>query len=80
MTGPPLSAEELRALSMLATAGRNGATQPLLTAHGFNARFIGKLASKGLAASMLEKVHTGREIIDIVKVRITNAGRKAIEG
>jgi len=32
-----LTAEQRRALEMLATSGRDGATQPLLAAHGFGA-------------------------------------------
>jgi len=34
MTAPRLSAEHRRALAMLATAGRNGLPQALLSAHG----------------------------------------------
>jgi len=34
-----LNAEQHRALALLATAGRDGATQPLLTAHGFGAAY-----------------------------------------
>jgi len=80
MTGPPLRATELGALSTLATAGRNGAPQPLLTAQGFNTRLIRRLVSKGLVASVPEKGHAGRKTTEIAKVRITNAGRRVIEG
>jgi len=41
---------------------------------------IRKLVSKGLAASIHEKVDAGREPTEIAKVRITNAGRRVIEG
>jgi hypothetical protein len=51
----------------------------LLTAQGFNARLIRRVVSKGLAASIHEKVDAG-ETTEIAKVRITNAGRRVIEG
>ena len=44
-----LNAEQRRALAMLATAGRNGATQSLLTAHGFGVSMIATLVNRGLA-------------------------------
>jgi hypothetical protein len=34
---------------MLATAGRDGATQPLLSVHGFSAAMIARLVNRGLA-------------------------------
>jgi hypothetical protein len=48
MTGPPLSAKELHALTTLVNAGRNGALQPLLTAQGFDACLMARLMSMGL--------------------------------
>jgi hypothetical protein len=44
-----LSAEERRALAMLATAGCKGATQPLLSGSGFDSVTITGLVHKGLA-------------------------------
>jgi hypothetical protein len=38
-----------RAIALLATAGRNGATRPLLTAHGFGVSMIAGLVNQGLA-------------------------------
>jgi hypothetical protein len=40
MTESTLNAEHRRALAMLATAGLNGATQSLLSAHGFGASLV----------------------------------------
>src|SRR5262249_17926129 len=74
MTGPPLSAKELHALTTLVNEGRNGAEQPLLTAQGFNVRLMARLMSMGLAALMHERVRAGRGTIEVAKVRITNAG------
>ena len=49
MMSPRLSAEQRRALAMLATSGRDGATQALLSAHGFDASLIAELVNHGLA-------------------------------
>jgi hypothetical protein len=44
-----LTAAQRRALAMLATSGHNGATQALLSAHGFDASMIAELVNHGLA-------------------------------
>jgi len=44
-----LTAEQRGALTMLATAGLNGAPQALLSAHGFDASLIAGLVDRGLA-------------------------------
>ena len=49
MAVPRLNAEQRCALAMLATAGLNGATQSLLTAHGFGVSMMAALVNRGLA-------------------------------
>ncbi len=78
MTEPRLTAERRRALAMLATAGRNGAPQALLSAHGFDASMIAELVNRGLATLMAEKVRAGGKLIAVAKVRITEAGQDAL--
>ncbi len=78
MTGPRLTVEQRGALAMLATAGRNGAPQALLSAHGFDASFIAELVSHGLATLTAEKVRAGGKLIAVAKARITEAGREAL--
>jgi hypothetical protein len=73
-----LTAEQRRALAMLATAGRNGATQPLLTAHGFSVSMIAEVVNCGLLTLTPEKVRAGGRMVDAGKVRITDAGRTAL--
>ena len=63
---------------MLATAGRDGATQPLLSVHGFSAAMIARLVNRGLATLTHEKVRAGGKLVDVAKVRITDAGRDAL--
>jgi hypothetical protein len=78
MTSPRLTAEQRLALAMLAGAGGNGATQALLSAHGFDASMITGLVSHGLATITAEKVRAGRKPVTVVQVRITDAGRAAL--
>jgi hypothetical protein len=73
-----LSPEQRRALAMLATAGSRGETQPFLVAHGFGGAMITGLVNRGLSIMTLEKIRAGGKIIEVVKVRITEAGREAL--
>ena len=59
MTSPHLTAKQHRALAMLATAGRDGATQASLDAHGFDASLVVGLLNCGLATTMYERVPAG---------------------
>jgi len=80
MTESTLSAEQRRALAMLATAGLDGATQSSLSGHGFGASFVVGLVGRGLVTIMYERVRAGGTIIEVTKVRITDEGHRAIEG
>jgi hypothetical protein len=62
MSMPPLSVEQRRALDMLTSAGRNGVTQALLSAHGFDASLIAELVNHGLATLTAEKVRAGGKL------------------
>jgi hypothetical protein len=75
-----LSPEQRRALATLATAGRNGETQPFLVAHGFGGAMITGLVNRGLSIMTLEKIRAGGKMIEVVKARITDAGREALAG
>jgi hypothetical protein len=50
---------------------RNGAAGPLLTAYGFGVGMIAALVNH-------EKVRDGGKLVEVAKVRITNAGRDAL--
>ena len=76
-----LSREQRRALKMLADAPRGISEEVLVVAHGFSAEMLAGLVLAGLAAVVTEtkNVHRGLTI-DIERIRITTAGRRAIEG
>jgi hypothetical protein len=71
-----LTAEQRRALIMLAAAGQNGVSRRLLSAHGLNAATIRGLVNGGLAIATRENVRAGDA--EIGKVWITDAGRVAL--
>jgi hypothetical protein len=73
-----LTAEQRRALAMLARAGLDGASQALLMAHGFCVSMIVGLVNNGLATLTRETIRAGSRLVDVGKVRITAAGRKAL--
>ena len=80
MTGPRLPPERRRMLKLLARS-RHGVNEELLVhSHGFRRPTIVGLVSAGLAATEREVVKAGAKTIEVVRVRITNAGREAIKG
>jgi hypothetical protein len=84
MAGPPrkrrLGAEQRRALAMLADAGRNGVTAAIMLANGFKPLMLARLDREGLATAMIaERVRNGGKIIEVIRVKITAAGRRALE-
>jgi hypothetical protein len=79
MTRPRLTRTQWGALAMLATAGHDGVTQSLLCAHGFSPAMITRLVNRGLATTSVEKVRAGAKLVDVDRVRITKAGREALD-
>jgi hypothetical protein len=73
-----LSADERRAIDLLAKSA-NGCTTSLLLAHGFSSSLIAELITAGLAAAKSEHMRAGQRNIDVTRVRITDAGRAALE-
>jgi hypothetical protein len=69
----PLGAERHGALEMLAGSSL-GCTEALL-AHGFTTDLLVDLVQEGLATATPETVHAGKRPIEVVQVRITDAGR-----
>jgi hypothetical protein len=79
MTAPRrLTSTQWSALSMLTNAGRDGATPPLLCAHGFSAAMIARLVNRGLATATREEMRAGTKMIEVDRVQIMNAGREVL--
>src|SRR6266852_5792538 len=75
-----LSAKQRRALEILAAAGLRGCTGATLLAHGFSVDMLADLVHDGLATAHRETMRVGRRKIQIARMRITDAGRTALEG
>jgi hypothetical protein len=71
--------EQRRALEMLADAGESGSTLDMLVTNGFPAELLAGLVSDGLAMMQGETVKVEERTSEIIRVMITEAGRRAIE-
>lgn len=67
-----------RALELLA-ASPDGCTEALLLAHGFGIDLLLDLIFAGLATANAERVVAGGRSMEVVRVRITEAGRTMVE-
>ena len=67
-----------RALQLLAAAA-DGHAEGILRAHGITNDMMVELIRDGLATATPERVVIGRSTVEVARVRITDAGRKAFE-
>ena len=74
-----MSRDQYRALRLLAGSPL-GCTEAIMLAHGFTTEMLTVLVRNGLATATPETVHAGKRPIDVVRVRITDAGRLALAG
>jgi hypothetical protein len=74
-----LSTDQHWALTLLADSGPGGCPEALLLAHGFTTDLLTDLLRGGLATKHHETMSAGGRTIDVVRLRITDAGRKARE-
>ena len=79
MTGPRLNIERRKTLELLA-GSPDGLTVRLLLMYGFTRRLLTGLVHTGLAKALPESMKgADGETIEVVRVRITEAGQRAIE-
>jgi hypothetical protein len=74
-----LSQDQRRALEMLADAGPRGSTIDTLIANGFAAEMLADLVRDALALMQGETVKVGGRAVEVIRMLITDAGRRAIE-
>jgi hypothetical protein len=75
-----LSSEQRRVLKLLANS-RHGANEELLVlGHGFSRGVLASLVRRGLAAAEREVMMAGAKPFEVVRITITDAGRRAVEG
>jgi hypothetical protein len=75
---PRLSAEQRQALELLAGDPQGATDELLVLVHGFDSNMIADLVESGLAAARLENMKAGSRAIEVVRIRITGAGRDAL--
>jgi len=68
-----------RALRLLADAPE-GVTPALMLAHGFRVDLLVDLCVAGLATTKPEQMRAGRRRMEVVRMKITEAGRQALKG
>jgi hypothetical protein len=71
--------DEHRLLEMLA-ANADGTTDALLVAHGFEFDLMARLVRERLATATPERVFAGGKPVEVTRLRITDAGRRAMAG
>jgi hypothetical protein len=75
-----LTTAQRRVLELLADAGERGCTGARLFNHGFTIGMLADLVWSGLATGHRETVRVGYRKIKMARIRITDAGRRALEG
>jgi len=79
MTESHLTAEQRRALKMLADAGQNGATEALMLAHGFRREMLAGLVLAELATVVTRMMRAGgATTMKIDHYLITDDGQEAL--
>jgi hypothetical protein len=73
-----LSAQRRQALQLLASS-QSGITETLLFADGVTPHMLGRLLRSGLATIQRETIRSGDQTIEIGRIMITDAGRRALE-
>ena len=66
-----------RALELLASCP-DGCTEAIMLAHGFTTELLVRLVRDGLASVTAENMVAGGQKLEIARVKITAAGRKAL--
>lgn len=74
-----LTAEQRRALEILADAGRNGATETIMLAHGFKPEMLAGLVLAGLATVVTKALRAAGPTIKVEQYRITDDGQSALD-
>ncbi len=74
------TADQRLALELLADAGPHGCSGATLLEHGFKIDILAELVRDGLAIAHQQPLKAGERQIEVARIRITEAGRKALEG
>ena len=74
-----LTTDQTRALRLLDEAEPRGCTEAVMRlAHGFKAELLAGLVHDGLASVAAETITAGNQPMKVARLRITDAGRRAL--
>jgi hypothetical protein len=71
-----MTANERRMLEMLAASG--GCTDALLVAHGFDFDLMARMVRERLATATPQRVFAASKPVEVTRVKIKDAGRRAL--
>jgi len=74
---PPPKQQRRRALELL-EASIDGCTEAIMLAYGFKTELLVELVNAGLATVSIEGTVAGRRRVEVIRMRITAAGRRAL--
>jgi hypothetical protein len=76
---PSLSDEQRHALALLDSVLHGVTEDQLALVHGFDRDMIAGLADAGLATRRRETIETGGRTIEVIRLIITDAGRRVVQ-
>ena len=76
-TPPPSRRKHRRALELLETS-LDGCTEAIMLAHGFKIELLVELVQAGLATASTEQMLASGRPMEVTRLRITGAGRRAL--
>jgi hypothetical protein len=76
---PTLSEEQRHALALLDSVLHGVTEDQLALVHGFDRHMIAGLMHAGLATPRSETIETGGRTIEVIRLIITDAGRRAVQ-
>ena len=68
-----------RALELLAGCDPEGCTEAVMLANGIDVDTMVSIIVEGLVTATPQRTRAGREVVEVATLRITDAGRKALE-
>jgi hypothetical protein len=75
-----LKPHQRRALVLLAGCSAAGCTEAVMLLHGFTAEQLAELVHVGFAATTIERVGGGAQTVEVARLKITEAGQRALGG
>jgi hypothetical protein len=75
-----LKPHQRRALVLLAGCSAAGCTEPVMLLHGFTAEQLTESVRVGFVATTTERAVGGAQMVEVTKLKITEAGQRALGG